>query len=146
MKTNLNFNSAICTSREQSERLLALGLKKVTADCAHCYTLEEHGEYKFWDIVISDWEPYWDIDDENIPAWSLNRLIEMIPNRIKYKNDYYHFNIFSEITGYNVDYVDPDDNYYNLLGHRHNNLFEGVISLIEWLIKEEYFNKEYLEE
>lgn len=32
METNLKFNSAICTSREQSERLLALGLKKETAD------------------------------------------------------------------------------------------------------------------
>ena len=28
----LKFNSQICTTREQSERLLALGLKKETAD------------------------------------------------------------------------------------------------------------------
>ena len=28
----MKFNSQICTSREQSERLLALGLKKETAD------------------------------------------------------------------------------------------------------------------
>ena len=27
-----NFNSQICTTREQSERLLALGLRKETAD------------------------------------------------------------------------------------------------------------------
>lgn len=32
MKTNLKFNSAICTTHDQSERLLALGLKKETAD------------------------------------------------------------------------------------------------------------------
>ena len=32
MKTKFNFNSQICTTREQSERLLALGLKKETAD------------------------------------------------------------------------------------------------------------------
>lgn len=32
MGNNLKFNSAICTSRSQSERLLALGLKKETAD------------------------------------------------------------------------------------------------------------------
>ena len=29
---NMNFNSQICTTREQSEHLLALGLKKETAD------------------------------------------------------------------------------------------------------------------
>lgn len=29
----MGFNSQICTTKEQSERLLALGLKKETADC-----------------------------------------------------------------------------------------------------------------
>ena len=32
MKTKFNFNSQICTNKIQSERLLALGLKKETAD------------------------------------------------------------------------------------------------------------------
>lgn len=31
----MKFNSQICTSRSQSERLLALGLKKETADMAY---------------------------------------------------------------------------------------------------------------
>lgn len=30
--SNFNFTSQVCTSRSQSERLLALGLKKETAD------------------------------------------------------------------------------------------------------------------
>jgi hypothetical protein len=29
----MKFNSQICTTKEQSERLLALGLKRETADC-----------------------------------------------------------------------------------------------------------------
>lgn len=140
----MNFTSQICTTKEQSERLLTLGLKKETADCV----VSSIGSK---DHLIHTEEPIYVTEAlnskriPNYPAWSLYRLIEMIPNRIKYKNDYYHFNIFSENTGYNVDYVDPDDNYYNSLGHRHNNLFEGIISLIEWLIKEGLFNKEYLE-
>ena len=133
----MEFTSQTCTTKEQSERLLALGLKRDTADMHH-YKWSEG----YWDIQSC---PPRGTESCYIPAWSLHRLIEMIPNRIKCKNDYYHFNIFSEITGYNVDYVDPDDNYYNLLGHRHNNLFEGIISIVEWLIKEGYFNKEYLE-
>ena len=33
--SEFNFKSQICTSREQSERLLALGLKKEPADMCH---------------------------------------------------------------------------------------------------------------
>ena len=33
----MKFNSQICTTKEQSERLLALGLKKETADLAYEY-------------------------------------------------------------------------------------------------------------
>ena len=131
----MNLTSQICTTEEQSERLLALGLKKETADMTYLNDKICAASYNEMEC------PY---DNLVKPAWSFHRLIEMIPNRIKCKNDYYYFNIFSEITGYNVDYVDPDDNYYNLLGHRHNNLFEGIISIVEWLIKEGLFNKEYL--
>jgi hypothetical protein len=58
METNLKFNSAICTSREQSERLLALGLKKETADCQYA-------------ALVVDWKgnpisnPKWRFYDHN---------------------------------------------------------------------------------
>lgn len=139
----MKFISQICTNKEQSERLLALGLKKETSDCV----VSSIGSK---DRLIHTEEPIYIMESlnskriPNYPAWSLHRLIEIIPNRIKYKNDYYHFNIFSDNTRYTVDYVDPDDNYYNSFGHCHNNLFESIISLIEWLIKEDYFDKKYL--
>lgn len=62
-----NFNSQICTTREQSERLLALGLKKETADCCYYYY---DGEYL---IAFAEDAKY----PSDIPAWSLHRLIEM---------------------------------------------------------------------
>lgn len=140
----MNFTSQICTSCSQSERLLALGLKKETADMSiSTQSFDTDNGIKYSLIPYSECK--YRIMYNIIPAWSLHRLIEIIPNKIKYKNDYYHLNISSDITEYIVDYVDPDDHYYNLLGKRHNNLFEGIISLIEWLIKEGYFNKEYLE-
>lgn len=135
----MNFTSQPCTTKEQSERLLTLGLKKETADCSWISNTSNITYKTHWRSIMGWFE------DGDLPAWSLHRLIEMIPKRIKYKNDYYHFDVFSEINGYMADYVDPDDNYYNLLGNRHNNLFEGIINLIEWLIKEGHFNKEYLE-
>lgn len=68
METNLKFNSAICTSREQSERLLALGLKKETADMMYCKTA--YGE----SITVKD-DDY--LEHLDFPAWSLHRLIEI---------------------------------------------------------------------
>ena len=35
----MKFNSQICTTREQSERLIALGLKKETADMYYSYDI-----------------------------------------------------------------------------------------------------------
>lgn len=65
-KIKLKFNSQTCTTKEQSQRLLDLGLKPETADC---YNREE--EYGF-----SNWigKPSLTTD---IPAWSLHRLIEL---------------------------------------------------------------------
>ena len=61
-KTELKFNSQVCTTREQSQRLLELGLKPETAD-----------------MYIFDNEVYIgkpNVDD--IPAWSLHRLLCML--------------------------------------------------------------------
>lgn len=65
----MKFNSQICTTKEQSERLLALGLKRETADMHH-YKWSEG----YWDIQacpVRGSEPCY------IPAWSLHRLIEI---------------------------------------------------------------------
>lgn len=62
------FTSQICTTKEQSERLLALGLKKETADCVMMY-------YDGWHIGEAE---HFDFDKDPVePAWSLHRLIEI---------------------------------------------------------------------
>ena len=66
----MKFNSQICTTREQSERLLALGLKKETADCAL------FGNNNQWHPQLADYERWKDYADI-IPAWSLHRLLCM---------------------------------------------------------------------
>ena len=68
METKFNFKSQICTSIEQSRRLLELGLKKETADCCYYYY---DGEYL---IAFAEDAKY----PADIPAWSLHRLIELI--------------------------------------------------------------------
>ena len=68
------FNSQICTTREQSERLLALGLKKETADMH--YALVKQAGYPEWDYFLMP-SPITNDTFESIPAWSLHRLWEL---------------------------------------------------------------------
>ncbi|MBR5476691.1 MAG: hypothetical protein IKV17_07735 [Bacteroidaceae bacterium] len=78
----LKFNSQICTTREQSQRLLDLGLKPETADMSLTVVcgaeiaqwvgeLNNLGNIKVNGISVPNEEV------ENIPAWSLHRLIEL---------------------------------------------------------------------
>lgn len=71
----MNFTSQICTTKEQSERLLTLGLKKETADMS-ILTNQIGG-----DGIIYSLTPYNELIYPKvfgaIPAWSLHRLIEI---------------------------------------------------------------------
>jgi hypothetical protein len=122
-----NFKSSVCTSRVQSERLLALGLKKETADCYWWQENDQYGDGNGkWHLEVLDTKEarehfeYLDkfFDDELfIPAWSLHRLMILTATPLE----------LDEMLGYNIyDYYD------NAINH------------IESLIKEGYFNKEYL--
>lgn len=65
----LKFNSQICTTKEQSQRLLELGLKPETADCFH------------WNCSGTNYIGNIDgehLSEEDVPAWSLHRLIEIL--------------------------------------------------------------------
>ena len=130
METKFNFKSQICTDKNQSERLLSLGLKKETADM------------HWWVIPFSDdWRlspfPHYDLDD--IPAWSLHRLIEMMPLDVVPEGGFDNIFMLTKNypSGYSVE--------YNGFSYYHKeNIYDTLIEGIEHLIKEGYFNKEYL--
>ena len=100
----MDFTSQICTNEEQSKRLLALGLKKETADCVMMY-------YDGWHIGEAE---HFDFDKDPVdPAWSLDRLIDMLED---YKVDLHTgLNRYDEaialiqslihIGGFNKDYL-----------------------------------------
>ena len=124
---DFNFTSQICTSKEQSERLLALGLKKETADMHYYHTVDFEGNEVWYPsiipyenvVVASDFVGEAEICLENntIPAWSLDRLIEILD--IWYLE--FNFNEF-------------------------NNAYDQVISYFEERVKGGFINKKYLEE
>lgn len=66
----MKFNSQICTTKEQSERLLALGLKKETADC---HFEGRKNRYEEWEVAVMG-GCYYSYD---FPAWSLHRLMKI---------------------------------------------------------------------
>lgn len=138
MENNLKFNSVICTSRFQSERLLALGLNKETADMYYPHFAKTYPIPLVDEVLTTD----------DIPAWSLGRLIEMLPNLISISEDlptFCHF-AFLDLSKESVNYYweDYDLEYRILVRFSGKGFFSAVVDATEWLIKEGYFNKEYL--
>lgn len=119
---NFNFTSQICTSHSQSERLLALGLKKETADMRY--------RIHYFDLdgtlleSIHSLEPDPPLNNERfIPAWSLHRLMTLL------------------MIGDKLGCIT-----HNIHQNNISTYYELVITSIEHLIKIDEFNKEYLEE
>lgn len=119
--SEFNFNSQICTSREQSEKLLSLGLKKETADMCWMY-----GE------VLSCNPPELTVD---FPAWSLHRLIEMMPkNIVKDGDTAYPLGIQKRSDGkWCVGY----QGWYDCVG----DLYDSIIWIYQLLINEDYLDE-----
>ena len=125
------FNSQICTSVEQSERLLELGLKPETADMCFFRSTDEDLGNPYTRLVVDDYILNALEDDDNIPAWSLNRLIEMC--------DKTQCGMTISISN---DGVAVDGDLFEVL----DNTYDNLISVIEWLIERGNFNKEYLKQ
>ena len=137
----MQFNSQICTTVEQSQRLLSLGLKKETADMVWT-----HAYYGTWVVTASE-NPLYE-ESESVPSWSLGRLIEMLPSLIPISKDLPTFHHYAYLdlspVAVSYDWEDYDGTDRQLVGFYGNGLFAAVVDAIEWLIKEGYFNKEYL--
>ena len=140
----MKFNSQICTSKSQSERLLALGLKKETADM--CIRIDLANP-----IAI----PYNEVDEFYykvvIPAWSLHRLLEIIPQSIKVDDRYFDLEADAYSIVYHYSFVSEDgEGFEDSVGPTNtplrDNIYDDIIDNIKWLITGGYFNKEYLEE
>lgn len=117
----MKFNSQVCTSREQSDKLLKLGIKAETADMTRnsfnkfTYDIPYFASLRFLipnkGFKISDIEP----------AWSLDRLIDMLNDNDTPEN--YKIDLYTKI-----------------------NRYDEIIVTIQNLIHKKNFNKKYLNE
>ena len=141
METKFNFKSQICTTREQSERLLALGLKKETADCFLLLVGDLGGSDSY---TIRFGAPYEGWTEGVIPAWSLHRLWELLGKIKKYEGEdellYPRISLEEE----DVIFVSPKSIWARRNFCSPKGVYENIINCFEELIKEGYFNKEYL--
>lgn len=113
MEKSLKFNSQVCTTIEQSQRLLDLGLKPETADMCYSYKpkhLADTTPEKDWVLQIA--RPI----GTDIPAWSLHRLLLLCDVTSMFTRD------------------------------RLETAYDDQINAIEDIIKNGYFNKEYLKQ
>jgi len=131
----MNFKSQICTTREQSERLLALGLKKETADM--CHRTNGMGIY-----FITALNP---LDNPNdIPAWSLHRLWELLGKIKKYEGEDELLYPRISLEEDDVIFKSPKSIWVRRNFCSPKGVYENIINCLEEAIKEGYFNKEYL--
>ena len=134
----------ICTNKKQSSRLLEAGVRPGTADMYldefECPVAFEYGRV----------ENHVD-QDMAFPAWSLSKLIDMMPK--SYQDDidgmvYYLSGNFVELM-YASDWIEDgegDNTYTCANSFNKENLMDNVIDAIEWLIKRGHLNKKYLTE
>ncbi len=122
---NFEFKSQICTTKEQSERLLALGLKKETADMVHY----KSASMKEWGVLATPFTKECVECKSYYPAWSLHRLLFLIPKEVNI--DGFKFLLRSDVIMRlgDVDYI-----------------YEILIGIIKRVIIQGCFNKDYLEE
>jgi hypothetical protein len=165
--------SQICTNKEQSSRLLEAGVRPETADMSYHFTrsrvptLEWELQTKpptlrgkFWTpqriaklampfnkhpdgTHMTGEEVFDNLWGKDVPAWSLSKLIDMLPATISQRN---RPDLSLEITKDSVYWFIQ----YTELGYdcKHEvmkkNVLDAVVNMIEWLIKEGYLDKKYL--
>lgn len=136
----INMNQ-ICTNKKQSSRLLEAGVNPKTADM---YLDEFECPVAFEYRRI---EGHMD-QDMAFPAWSLSKLIDMMPPAIDRLGTLYLCAGLNAKT-YNADNKVKDHQYsieygVNYTSHRYDDPIEALIETIEWLIKEGHLDNKYL--
>lgn len=117
----LKNKTMVCTSIEQSNRLIELGINPKTADM---------GWFKAYSLREEIYKPYikgykLENHQSDIPAWSIYKLIEIISIDVTFKNEFIVVN---------------NTKMFNSSTNVHDNL----IDVIEYLINDNKINAEFI--
>lgn len=118
----LKNKTMVCTSIEQSNRLIELGINPKTSDM---------GWFKAYSLREEIYKPFikgYKLENHksDIPAWSIYKLIEIISIDVTFKNEFIVINdntkMFSSST----------------------NVYDNLIDVIEYLINDNKINTEFI--
>lgn len=124
----------ICTNKKQSSRLLEAGVNPKTADMY----LDEFEcpvafEYRRIEGHVGQ--------DMAFPAWSLSKLIGMMPDQVECEGYNYYLFMLPRDKEFTIKYSAGS----NLAqSYCRESLFDAIIEMIEWLIKEGHLDNKYL--
>lgn len=118
----LKNKTMVCTSIEQSNRLVELGINPKTADM---------GWFKAYSLREEIYKPYikgykLENHQSDIPAWSIYKLIEIIPIDITFKNEFIIINNNTKMFNSST------------------NVYDNLIDVIEYLINDNKINTEFI--
>lgn len=120
----LKNKTMVCTSIEQSNKLVELGINPKTADM---------GWFKAYSLREEIYKPYikgykLENHQSDIPAWSIYKLIEIISKEIT-------INDTSVIIG---------NNSTNRMFSSYDNVYDNFIDVIQWLMEKNEINEEFI--
>lgn len=124
----------ICTNKKQSSRLLEAGVNPKTADMY----LDEFEcpvafEYRRIEGHVGQ--------DMAFPAWTLSKLIDMMPDQVECEGYNYYLFILPRYKEFTIKYSAGS----NLAqSYCRESLFDAITEMIEWLIKRGHLNKTFL--
>lgn len=118
----LKNKTMVCTSIEQSNRLVELGINPKTADM---------GWFKAYSLREEIYKPYikgykLENHQSDIPAWSIYKLIEIISIDITFKNEFIVINNNTKMFNSST------------------NVYDNLIDVIEYLINDNKINTEFI--
>lgn len=140
----MEFKSQIATTRYQSEQLLAMGLKPETADMYLKY--DGNSYFITYTLTAKDNLVPCILKEKDIPVWSLSRLLELLPVVVQDPKpgfESHHPELIIHEKGYNISIrIYTAD--CIVVTNIEDSPIDCCVSIIEWLIKNKLFNKEYL--
>lgn len=118
----LKNKTMVCTSIEQSNRLVELGINPKTADM---------GWFKAYSLREEIYKPYikgykLENHQSDIPAWSIYKLIEIISIDVTFKNEFIVINNNTKMFNSST------------------NVYDNLIDVIEYLINDNKINSEFI--
>ena len=111
----------ICTSLEQSKKLIELGVDRKTSDMYYwCGASLRIGGYRAQE------------EDLDIPAWSLSALLELMPNKIVVNDENYFLNFTKKTVEYR-GIVTWDGQ--KCISREAENLLDAAFEMVCWILK-----------